>query len=66
MTEQHLTGEIEVFDLAQRRLYAKTQGRTFALFEDELTPEELIAIAQDIANRRAEQGRSIVPATAGP
>jgi hypothetical protein len=27
-------------------------GRAFALFEDELTPEELVAIAQDIAARR--------------
>ena len=53
MIEQHLTGEIEVFEVAERRLYAKTGGRSFALFEDELTPEELMAIATDIARRRA-------------
>ena len=46
---------IEVYDLANRRLYAKTDGRAFALFEDELSPEELIAIAWDIARRRAQK-----------
>ena len=56
MIEQSLTGEIEVFDLGGRRLYAKTNGGTFAIFEDEVKPEELIAIAQDIAARRPESG----------
>ena len=55
MTEQGLPREIEVYDVANRRLYAKTKGRTFALFEDELTPEELMAIAKDIADRRVTQ-----------
>ncbi len=32
-------------------LYAKTGDRNFALFEDELTPEELQAIARDIVAR---------------
>ena len=53
MSEQTLPGEIEVFDLCGRRLYAKTGGHAFAIFEDELEPEELVAIAKDIAARRA-------------
>lgn len=51
---QHLPPEIEVFELGARRLYAKTTGRAFAIFEDELTPEELMAIAHDISARKAE------------
>jgi hypothetical protein len=47
-----LPPEIEVYSVGARRLYAKTSGPSFALFEDELTPEELVAIAKDIANRR--------------
>ncbi len=43
---------IEVYEVGARRLYAKTHGGTFALFEDELTPEELIAIAKDITARK--------------
>ena len=54
---QHLSPEIEVFELGARRLYAKTTGGTFAIFEDELTPEELIAIARDIKARKAEQAQ---------
>ncbi len=53
MTEQSLPREIEVYEVGARRLYAKTRGGTFAIFEDELTPEELVAIAQDIASRRS-------------
>lgn len=52
MFEQSLPREIEVYQVGARRLYAKTSGGTFALFEDELTPEELMAIARDIAARR--------------
>ena len=52
MTEQNLPREIEVYQVGTRRLYAKTQGGVFAIFEDELTPEELVAIARDIASRR--------------
>ena len=52
MTQQSLSGEIEVYEVGQRRLYAKTNGGSFAIFEDELTPEELVAIAKDIASRR--------------
>ena len=52
MTEQSLPRGIEVYQVGSRRLYAKTRGGAFAIFEDELTPEELVAIAQDIAARR--------------
>jgi hypothetical protein len=52
MIDSNLPHEIEVYEVGQRRLYAKTRGGNFALFEDELTPEELIAIAKDIAARR--------------
>jgi hypothetical protein len=50
--DQKLPQEIEVYEVGARRLYAKTSGRSFALFEDELTPEELMAIARDIIDRR--------------
>ena len=52
-TDRELPREIEVYEVGARRLYAKTRDRSFAIFEDELTPEELIAIAKDIAARRA-------------
>jgi len=56
MTEQdqNLPNAIEVYEVGARRLYAKTIGGTFALFEDELTPEELMAIARDISARRGQ------------
>jgi hypothetical protein len=50
--DQKLPQAIEVYEVGARRLYAKTIGRSFALFEDELTPEELMAIARDIINRQ--------------
>ena len=50
--EQNLTQLIEVYEVGARRLYAKTSGRGFAIFEDELTPQELIAIAKDIEARQ--------------
>lgn len=56
MIEKNLPPDIEIYQIGTRRLYAKTTGGTFAIFDDELTPEELVAIAQDIAARR-------VPAT---
>ena len=62
MTQQNLPGDIEVYDLGGRRLYAKTSGGVFALFEDELKPEELMAIAQDIA---ARQGAPAEPVPSG-
>ncbi len=52
MTEQDkLLETIEVYEVGFRRLYAKINGPGFAIFEDELTPEELIAIAKDITAR---------------
>jgi len=50
--EQNLTHAIQIYQVGARRLYAKTSGRGFVIFEDELTPEELIAIARDIEARR--------------
>ncbi len=44
---------IEVYDLFGRRLYVKLDGAGFALFDDELTPEELTAIARDITLRKS-------------
>ena len=61
MIEQNLPREIEVYQLGSRRLYAKTDGRAFAIFEDELTPEELMAIARDILSRRAIDGSGLRP-----
>ena len=57
MTAPKLAGEIEVYEVGTRRLYAKTRGVSFAIFEDELTPEELVAIARDIAARRPKDRR---------
>jgi hypothetical protein len=54
MAEQNLSCGIEIYKVGARRLYAKTSDGTFAIFEDELTPEELRAIANDIADRRKE------------
>jgi hypothetical protein len=59
MTDQNLPHEIEVYEVGKRRLYAKTRGGSFAIFEDELTPEELMAIAKDIAARRPEGGQAL-------
>lgn len=50
--DQKLPQDIEVYEIGARRLYAKTIGRSFALFEDELTPDELMAIARDIIHRQ--------------
>lgn len=52
MTEKNLPPDIEIYQIGTRRLYVKTNGGAFAIFDDELTPEELVAIAQDIAARR--------------
>jgi hypothetical protein len=45
---------IEVYEIGARRLYAKTSDKIFAIFEDDLSPEELMAIARDIAARRGD------------
>jgi hypothetical protein len=52
MTASTLPPEIEVYQVGGRRLYVKTSGQAFALFEDELTPEQLVAIADDISSRQ--------------
>jgi len=52
MTPQNLPREIEVYEIGARRLYVKTGRRNFAISEDDVTPEELIGIAHDIASRR--------------
>jgi len=62
---QHLPPEIEVFELGARRLYAKTTGGAFAIFEDELTPEELMAIARDISARQADLGHPAAAESVG-
>lgn len=48
---RNLVGAIEVYQVGSRVLYAKTSDPSFAMFEDELTPEELLAIAGDITRR---------------
>jgi hypothetical protein len=63
MTEQSLPRGIEVYQVGSRRLYAKTTRQAFALFEDELTPEELMAIAQDIAARRIPASLELTAST---
>ena len=54
MIQQDLPGEIEVYEIGSRRLYVKIGARSIALSEDDLTPEELMSIARDIAARQAK------------
>ena len=54
MIHQDLPREIEVFEIGERRLYVKIGTRNFAISEDDLTPDELVGIARDIAARRAK------------
>lgn len=63
---RNLPAAIEIFQVGERRLYAKTSGGAFAIFEDELTPEELVAIAEDIAARRAGEETRAVAASPQP
>jgi len=58
MTSEDLPGEIEVYEISARRLYIKSGVRGFAISEDDVTPEELISIARDIATRRARRSES--------
>ena len=53
MTHLKLPREIEVYEIGARRLYVKMGLRNIAISEDDLTPEELMGIAGDIAARRA-------------
>ena len=54
---QELPPEIEVYEIGERRLYVKTGARPFAISESDITPEELLCIANDIAARRATSGQ---------
>jgi hypothetical protein len=51
MAHETLTRGIEVYEVGGRRLYVKEGARTFAISEDDLTPEELVAIAGHITSR---------------
>ena len=55
MAQQGLAGEIEVYEIGARRLYVKNGARSIAISEDDLTPEELVGIAGDIAARQARR-----------
>ena len=52
MTREELPRQIEVYEIGARRLYIKTGVRNFAISEDDVTPEELVSIARDIASRQ--------------
>lgn len=52
MTHQDLPREIEVYDIGLQRLYVKTGARNFAISERDVTPEELVSIARDMAARQ--------------
>ena len=54
MTHQDLPREIEIYEIGARRLYVKTGVRNFAISENDVTPEELVGIAKDIAARQAK------------
>jgi hypothetical protein len=49
MSAKSMSTGIEILDLGQRRLYVKT-STGFVLHNDDLTPEELLVIATDIAS----------------
>lgn len=55
MAQQGLAGKIEVYEIGERRLYVKNGARSIAISEDDLTPEELVGIAGDIAARQARR-----------
>ncbi len=58
MTHRDLPGDIEVYEIGLRRLYVKTGVRNFAISEGDVTPEELVGIARDIADRQARPSES--------
>jgi hypothetical protein len=54
MSAKNIRNGIEIHDVGGRRLYVKsTTG--FVLHNDDLTPEELVAIATDIAGHNLEK-----------
>ncbi len=58
MIRQVLPGGVEVYEIGMQRMYIKTGDRNFAISEADITPEELVGIARDIAARQ-EQSRGI-------
>lgn len=52
MTQEEFPPQIKVYEIASRRLYVKTGVRNFAISEDDVTPEELVSIARDMAARQ--------------
>ena len=58
MTHEDLPCSIQVYEVGDLRLYVKTGARNFAISERDVTPEELMSIAADIA---ARQPRSPAP-----
>jgi len=64
MTHHDLPSGIEVYEIGARRLYVKSGVRNIAISENDLTPQELVGIARDIAARQAERSEPQVE-TAG-
>ena len=62
MRDLNLPPEIEVFEVGSRRLYVKLTQGAFAIFEDELSPEELMGIAHDILARRTGEREPVLAA----
>ena len=50
MSAKSISSGIEILDLGCRRLYVKT-STGFVIHNDDLTPEELLVIATDIASQ---------------
>ena len=55
MSKRSLPPEIQVFEVGYRRMYVKTGVRSFAISEEDITPEELVSIAKDLEERQAER-----------
>ncbi len=53
MSAKRISIQIEIHELGRRRLYVKP-STGFVLHNDDFTPEELVAIAQDIARMDLE------------
>jgi hypothetical protein len=61
MTRPTLPRGIEVYEIGARRLYIKTGTQNFSISEDDVTPEELVAIAQDMSRRRGGEAGNAPP-----
>jgi hypothetical protein len=55
MTNYELPRDIEVYEIGGRTLYVKTGSRNFMISEVDVTPEELVGIANDMAARQAKR-----------